>query len=116
MTREPLLPAILLVGVVLVAAPYCGMLFRCGCSWPWAGLVEHCNFFDPQSLLRCPWCEHPVAAILSIATAVAAGLWSAQRPTRAFPVRVLHAIAAFFLTAAVAGCLTAAVTGYPWPA
>jgi len=112
MTREPVLPAILLVGVVLVAVPYCGMLFR----WPWAGLVEHCNLFEPESPLRCPWCEHPVAAILSIATAVTAGLWSGQRPTGAFPVRALHAIAAFLFTSAVAGWLTAAVTGYCWPA
>jgi len=40
MTREPVLSATLLVGVILVAAPYCGMLFRCGCSWPWAGLTS----------------------------------------------------------------------------
>jgi hypothetical protein len=36
--------------------PYCGLLFRCGCTWPWAGGWAGCNFHNPAGP-RCPWCN-----------------------------------------------------------
>lgn len=104
----------LLIVAGLLAAPYCGLLFGCGCSWPWEGLADHCNFFDPASPLRCPWCEYPLTAILSLAAGVVAGLWCGRR--RTVLVRALGATMAFFLSTGFAAWLTAIVTGYPWPA
>ena len=36
--------------------PYCGVIFRCHCTWPWAGGAAHCNIHNPTGP-RCPWCN-----------------------------------------------------------
>lgn len=36
--------------------PYCGLLFRCGCTWNWAGGWTKCNVHNPTGP-RCPWCD-----------------------------------------------------------
>ncbi len=74
------------------------------------------NFFDPASPLRCPWCEHPLAAIVSLAAGIVAGLWYGRRWSGQMLAGVLGATAAFLLIAGFAASLTAIVTGYPWPA
>ena len=35
--------------------PYCGLLFRCGCTWLWAGGIDSCNIFDKDTP-NCPFC------------------------------------------------------------
>ncbi|KAK3272563.1 hypothetical protein CYMTET_19153 [Cymbomonas tetramitiformis] len=35
--------------------PYCGLLFRCGCTWNWAGGWDGCNVHNPTGP-HCPWC------------------------------------------------------------
>lgn len=47
----------------MIATPLCGYIFGCGCTWPWSGLAEHCNFFEPLREWSCPFC---VDSILSI--------------------------------------------------
>ncbi|MEN8198090.1 MAG: hypothetical protein ABFS30_16530, partial [Pseudomonadota bacterium] len=32
----------------ILVTPYCGLLFGCGCTWPWSGLVAQCSFFQIQ--------------------------------------------------------------------
>ncbi|MGH8557529.1 MAG: hypothetical protein ACRESZ_08720 [Methylococcales bacterium] len=54
---------ITLIGIMIVIAPLCGYLFSCRCNWPWSGLMEHCNFFDPQVVRPCPFCEHLALSI-----------------------------------------------------
>ena len=36
--------------------PACGLLFRCGCSFPWSGGVAGCNIHN-LSGPKCPWCN-----------------------------------------------------------
>lgn len=36
--------------------PYCGLLFRCGCTWPWSGGWGNCNVHNPTGP-KCPWCN-----------------------------------------------------------
>ena len=37
--------------------PWCGALFRCGCTWSWAGGWTKCNVHNPApNSPRCPWC------------------------------------------------------------
>jgi len=36
--------------------PYCGLLFRCRCTWPWAGGWDGCNVHHPSGP-KCPWCN-----------------------------------------------------------
>eukprot|EP01121_Diplochlamys_sp_Union-15-3_P002869 TRINITY_DN12714_c0_g1_i1.p1 TRINITY_DN12714_c0_g1~~TRINITY_DN12714_c0_g1_i1.p1 ORF type:complete len:196 (-),score=10.49 TRINITY_DN12714_c0_g1_i1:25-612(-) len=40
--------------------PYCGILFRCGCTWRWNGASSKCNYHVPDKP-SCPWCVAPVA-------------------------------------------------------
>lgn len=35
--------------------PYCGALFQCGCTFPWAGGATNCNIHDYHTP-NCPWC------------------------------------------------------------
>ncbi len=58
-----------LTAVVFAAVfvtPYCGYLFECGCTWPWAGLDAHCNIYDAYAEHRCPWCTSLQAGGLSM--------------------------------------------------
>jgi len=40
------------------STPYCGALFRCGCTWIWAGGSDKCNVHNPTGP-HCPWCTAP---------------------------------------------------------
>jgi uncharacterized RDD family membrane protein YckC len=71
-------PRLLAAGITLLVAviaitPLCGLLFQCGCDWPWDGLDRKCNFHQPQALQRCPWCVEMVWGILACAMAITAG-------------------------------------------
>ncbi|KAL6044636.1 Transmembrane protein [Balamuthia mandrillaris] len=46
----------------LFILPYCGALFRCGCSWVWSGGLERCNIHSPHGP-HCPWCAASSALI-----------------------------------------------------
>src|SRR2546428_6396930 len=127
--------ATLAVAAVLVL-PYCNVLFDCGCGWPWAGLMQHCNIHSQRSPVHCPWCQHPLAGTASILLAALFGAVVAFRGdarSRAGPggqagktgsrrprspgldlaVRTLAGVGAFLIVALAAGWLTAYLTGYP---
>mmetsp|Transcript_21063 Transcript_21063/g.53325 ORF Transcript_21063/g.53325 Transcript_21063/m.53325 type:complete len:199 (+) Transcript_21063:56-652(+) len=91
----------------LFTLPYCGLLFRCGCTWVWAGGIERCNIFDPEAP-SCPFCTLSSAlawipqwgtALLSIFTTLCV-CWIPQRLSLhrlGWLVRVLLPIACFFV-------------------
>ncbi len=35
--------------------PFCNAMYRCGCTWNWAGGWDKCNVHNPTGP-RCPWC------------------------------------------------------------
>ena len=38
--------------------PVCDLMFRCGCTWNWAGGWDACNVHNPPGDgPHCPWCE-----------------------------------------------------------
>ena len=43
----------------LFLLPYCGLLFRCGCTFLWLGGVSNCNINNPHAQHKCPWCVAP---------------------------------------------------------
>ena len=49
---------------------YCGMLFRCHCTWPWAGGASRCNIHNPPDRPRCPWCNVRNGALSGLAWAI----------------------------------------------
>lgn len=109
-----------LVIALTVVTPLCGYLFRCGCTWPWAGLDAACNIHDPSAPHQCPWCASLLAGWLSVATAVAAGLAAATvfrtklNSGNLFEtiVRILLGIAVFGAVAFLAGGLSAKLQHY----
>lgn len=77
---------------------YCGLMFNCGCSWPWDGLYKYCNIHNPQAMHQCPWCAWAVAGILSVILSLWAG-WKASSlfldhdlPILTTPLRILQRV------------------------
>ena len=56
MRRALAAAAITLVVTSVVYMPVCNLAFRCGCTWPWLGGVEHCNIHVPGPP-DCPVCK-----------------------------------------------------------
>jgi hypothetical protein len=128
--------ATLLIAAVVVT-PYCGVLFDCGCTWPWDGLSDHCNVHEEHSEVHCPWCEHLTVGGGSICLAVIFGVVVALRgnarssPLHSMPltsgtisqnlrslsadftVRTARGVSAFLLVAGSLGYLIALLIGYP---
>jgi hypothetical protein len=115
LTRMPIgTPSIAAVTAVVVfgliaITPLCGLMFDCGCDWPWSGLYHHCNFFDALAKLKCPWCDSTVAGALSMLAVFGTSIFAAYR---AAPVT---GSANFHLASLATGVLAALATGYPLP-
>lgn len=51
--------AILLISLGITAVfllPFCDLMYKCGCTYLWAGGVDLCNVYVP-GVPHCPWCE-----------------------------------------------------------
>ena len=69
------MPAGILVvlAALIITTPLCNQIFSCGCTWPWQGLDNHCNFHVAQAPHKCPWCVSWLAAGLSLGSALLVG-------------------------------------------
>jgi hypothetical protein len=126
--QNPPLAALAVVAVFALIAitPLCGFMFDCGCDWPWNGLHHHCNVFDADAKLKCPWCDSKVAGSLSMlavfGVSAAAAWWvsasgalaGASARTR-FTLGVVTGVLAFHLVSLGTATLAALATGYPLP-
>jgi len=65
---------LMLLASLLLITPLCGLMFDCGCTWPWEGLDSHCNIHDSTALQQCPWCVSMFAGVVSVALAVICGV------------------------------------------
>jgi hypothetical protein len=106
---------------LIVVTPLCGLLFDCGCTWPWAGLADHCNIHDKDAIHRCPWCASPIAGTLSVGLSIVAAYVTAA--SRRFPIRASVSVSlqrtaagllAFLGIAVLSGWISATVQGYPY--
>lgn len=119
-SRRPAAIATVAIAAILVT-PYCGLMFGCGCTWPWSGLVAQCNFFQPQAQIVCPWCEHTLAGFASVVLAGVSAVLIATKMRfnmvlthrQGIVVRILIGTATFLLVAMITGWMTAVATGYP---
>lgn len=105
----------------ILVTPLCGQWFSCGCDWPWGSLFWTCNAIVHNTPPpHCPWCTHPLAALLSIGGSLAAGTlaaWKGRVPPANDAVATLYrtgigtatCVCALFLS----GWLTALATAYP---
>lgn len=67
---------LMLLASLLLITPLCGLMFDCGCTWPWPweGLDSHCNIHDSTALQQCPWCVSLLAGVVSVSLAVLCGV------------------------------------------
>jgi hypothetical protein len=70
-----------LITTLIIVTPLCGLLFQCGCDWPWSGLDTRCNFYKPATEHPCPWCASMLTGILSTGSAIIGGVLTAMSPT-----------------------------------
>jgi hypothetical protein len=113
---------ITLVISLVVITPLCGLLFQCGCDWPWLGLDANCNYYKAHKTHQCPWCVSIVAGVLSTGLAIMGGLFAVITPaefsTSLFKkqevlVRVLLGVSVFFLIAILTASVVAMWQKYP---
>ena len=128
LTRMPIgTPSIAAATAVVVFAliaitPLCGLMFDCGCDWPWSGLYHHCNFFDALAKLKCPWCNNVAAGALSMLAVFGASIFAAYHASsvsasanQRFTIGVLAGAVTFHIVSLATGVLAALATGYPPP-
>lgn len=107
--------AVLGAATVFSVLPLCDLLFACGCTWPWAGGLRHCNIHDASGP-HCPWCVYPASADLSLATllvAQAAGAWAVARSRSSFAWLLAGGAAAGGAAAVLVRGAVAWWAGYP---
>lgn len=95
--------------------PLCDLLFGCGCEWPWAGGIRHCNIYDPAAA-HCPWCVYPRSADLSLAallSAETAGAWVVARRSQGWLTPLLGSVLAGGAMALFVRAFVAWWAGYP---
>ncbi len=111
-----------LIITVIIITPLCGLLFQCGCDWPWSGLDSHCNFYKPDAQYRCPWCASMITGILSTGLAIIAGILAATTPGLSLSyghivsevsIRTVFGIMVFILLAISSAGLAAFLQTYP---
>jgi hypothetical protein len=78
--------AVTLIATLIIITPLCGLIFQCGCDWPWSGLDTRCNFYKPEADHQCPWCASMVTGIFSTGLAIISGALTAMVPS--FPLAV----------------------------
>ncbi len=105
---------------LVVVTPLCGALFRCGCTWPWAGLDRHCNVHDPDDPAHCPWCVHPRVAATTFAVSATLGVVAAwglpvarRRPRFALAARTGAGLVVYAFASALGAWWIARAVGYP---
>jgi hypothetical protein len=75
-----------LITTLIIVTPLCGLIFQCGCDWPWSGLDARCNFYKPEAEHQCPWCASMVTGIFSTGLAITNGVLTAMATS--FPLVV----------------------------
>jgi len=116
---------LMLLASLLLITPLCGLMFGCGCTWPWEGLDSHCNIHDSTVLQQCPWCVSMLAGVVSVSLAVLCGvLLSMSAPETSNDGRYALALDAakkislgllgFVFVALFTGYLSAYFQAYPY--
>lgn len=124
LTKELRYPAInTLIITLIIITPLCGLLFQCGCDWPWAGLDSKCNFYKAHAEHKCPWCASLFSGLLSTSIAIIAGIWGATRSLRLDAnlgvvkislLRTIFGVLIFLLLAILGASIAAWWQNYPF--
>ena len=112
---EKLLSALIVFIIASIAlTPYCGWLFDCGCTWPWAGLDADCNNHKPGTVHKCPWCGNYVKGFISTTlTMGCATLITYVLARRGIAQGLLAGGTAFLIVGFISAWISASLQGYP---
>lgn len=118
--KPPLLAAcgLSVVFAAVFITPFCGWVYRCGCTYLWAGIARRCNIHDPATP-NCPWClgDSPLLLFLPLLLIVAgqcAVLWGLHRGAApSAVVLTLVGVVSFFVLGGVLAFIYKLVAGYP---
>lgn len=87
---------------------FCNLVYRCGCTYLWAGAADHCNIHTGPK--HCPFCAIGQAGQGAVwLSMVIPQVWIAFASRLGFVSRFAAALAAF----PVMGLLAAVVIGWP---
>jgi len=123
-----------LIAMSVLITPLCGLLFDCGCTWPWLGLESHCNIHNSEAEHQCPWCVSIVAGVASVGLAFLVGFLVSMKPANlgydirdsalaviqdapnsaGFLKRVTLGLLYFLVVAVISGWLSGYLQGYPY--
>ena len=111
----------ILIMIVIIITPVCGLLFQCGCDWPGLGLDSKCNFYKLHAEHQCPWCVSKKKAALSIGLAGIFSIYvtinslflSNQNTINQIGVRTMSGVVIFVLVATLTAGWVALLQDYP---
>ncbi len=112
MTVKSISGSVTLMTTLIIVTPLCGLIFLCGCDWPWSGLDARCNFYRADAEHQCPWCASLVTGLLSTGLAISCGVLTAMVPAFSLAthnsvieitVRTLAGLTIFVLMAILTG-------------
>lgn len=110
------------ITTVIIVTPLCGLIFQCGCDWPWLGLDDGCNFYNPGAEHQCPWCASMVTGLFSTGLAMISSVLTAMAPSMALAMyrpenevamRTLAGLTVFVFVAILTAGLAALWQNYP---
>lgn len=90
---------------------WCDLIYRCGCTFQWAGGADHCNIHNP-SPPHCPWCSEGGWGAMAYGFILFVQGVVAFAPGRAGWKRIVGVFVASPLAAALAGLVIGLWTGY----
>jgi len=111
-----LLISLAIAGVFLL--PYCNLLFKCGCKFPWQGGVDFCNIHQ-AGVPHCPWCvaRNPVLEtipVLLVLSGQAFSIFYFDKKYRwSFMKLLFVSLIIFYLLSAVHGFFFKLLDNYP---
>jgi len=98
---------------------FCDFLFKCNCTWTWAGGWDDCNVWNQVGAPRCPWCtaranvswttDYLLFALMVISYFTALRLRKRIDITARFALPVV----VYFLVGTLVGYLFKATGSYP---
>lgn len=111
-----------LIASLIIVTPLCGLLFQCGCNWPWSGLDAGCNYYKPDADYQCPWCASMITGLFSTGLSITSGVLTAMtlllplgknRSVNEVAIRTILGLTVFVLAAMLTAGLAALWGNYP---
>ncbi len=114
-------------GVFLISAaitavfllPFCGFMYKCGCTFLWSGAADGCNIHQANTV-HCPWCvkRNPVLMALPFLVIFAGQGFSIYHFKRKCKFGVLKLIVVgllvFLILGVLSGYIFKLMDGYPY--